>query len=254
MFSAGAFLQWTSGVNDPLDSSTIELALLRDGAANTLALRNGAAAQTFRVYNTYTDASNYGRLELGPITGGGDYYLIASNAGTGIARGINIRAGTGRNVYLGIGSTDILNLSTTSLSFLTDNTYDIGASGANRPRNIYAGSGIVYTSSVLSASGSSGTFGTTGTERTYINQNSLRIFGFDSGLFLLGSAFSSANPAIKRNGTELQARLADDLAFTFIQGKLKTDTAFTSGAITDTGYIVLYDSTGTAYKVACTPV
>ena len=61
-------------------------------------------------------------------------------------------------------------------------------------------------------------------------------------------------PALKRSSTTLQVRLADDNAFAPIQGKLTTDTAFTSGAITDTGYIVLYDSTGTAYKVACTPV
>ena len=61
-------------------------------------------------------------------------------------------------------------------------------------------------------------------------------------------------PAIKRSTTYLQARLADDSAFAPIQGKLTTDTAFTAGAITDTGYIVLYDSAGVAYKVACTPV
>jgi hypothetical protein len=110
---------------------------------------------------------------------------------------------------------------------------------------------ITYTSSVLSASGSSGTLGSTGVERTYINQNGARIFGFDSGLFLLGAAYSSANPAIKRNGTELQARLADDLAFTFIQGKIKTDTAYTGTTVVPTGFITLYDSTGTAYKVPC---
>jgi hypothetical protein len=111
---------------------------------------------------------------------------------------------------------------------------------------------ITYTSSVLSASGSSGALGSAGIERTYINQNGARIFGFDSGLFLLGAAYSSANPAIKRNGTELQARLADDLAFTFIQGKLKTDTAYTGTVVAaTTGYITIYDSTGTAYRVPC---
>jgi hypothetical protein len=47
--SAGSFI---------LGSDTI---LVRDGAANTLALRNGTNAQTFRAYNTFTDASNYER-------------------------------------------------------------------------------------------------------------------------------------------------------------------------------------------------
>ena len=38
-----------------------DVVLTRD-AANTLALRNGTAAQIFNIYNTYTDASNYQRL------------------------------------------------------------------------------------------------------------------------------------------------------------------------------------------------
>ncbi|TXH43993.1 MAG: hypothetical protein E6Q97_33360 [Desulfurellales bacterium] len=40
-----------------------DLLLVRD-AANTLALRNTTNAQTFRVYNTYTDGSNYRRWDL----------------------------------------------------------------------------------------------------------------------------------------------------------------------------------------------
>jgi hypothetical protein len=36
--------------------------LVRDGAANTLALRNGAAAQTFNVYGTYTSGTVYERM------------------------------------------------------------------------------------------------------------------------------------------------------------------------------------------------
>jgi hypothetical protein len=77
---------------------------------------------------------------------------------------------------------------------------------------------------------------------------------FTSTVLVQFGGTTSSFPALKRSSTTLQARLADDNAFAPIQGKLTTDTAFTSGAITDTGYIVLYDSTGTAYKVACTPV
>lgn len=39
--------------------------------------------------------------------------------------------------------------------------------------------------------------------------------------------------------------------FAFIQGKLKTDNAYTAGVLVPTGYITLYDSTGTAYRVPC---
>ena len=64
----------------------------------------------------------------------------------------------------------------------------------------------------------------------------------------LGPATSSF-PALKRSTTSLQARLADDSAFTAIQGKLTTDTAYTAGDPTTTGYLLVYDSTGTAYRV-----
>jgi hypothetical protein len=73
----------------------------RDGAANTLAQRNGTNAQTFRVYNTFTDASNYER----------GFFRYVSNqleigheaAGTGSASrevkivGIAVKAGTAAN-------------------------------------------------------------------------------------------------------------------------------------------------------------
>ncbi len=53
--------------------------------------------------------------------------------------------------------------------------------------------------------------------------------------------------------TTIQAKLADGSAFTALQGKLTTDTAFTATPQTPTGYITIYDSTGTPYKVSCNP-
>jgi hypothetical protein len=55
--------------------------LCRD-ATNTLALRNGAAAQTFNNYGTYTDASNYRRVALS-MTTAGVATLKPEGAGTG---------------------------------------------------------------------------------------------------------------------------------------------------------------------------
>ncbi|MEX5523459.1 hypothetical protein, partial [Bacillus cereus] len=40
-----------------------DVAIVRD-SANTLAQRNGTANQTFRIYNSYTDANNYSRLAI----------------------------------------------------------------------------------------------------------------------------------------------------------------------------------------------
>ena len=45
-----------------------------------------------------------------------------------------------------------------------------------------------------------------------------------------------------------------DNTFSFVQGKLTTDTNYTAGAPTATGYLVLYDAAGTAYKVPAVAV
>jgi hypothetical protein len=59
----------------------LDLYLYRD-AANTLAQRHGANAQTLRLYGTYTDASNGRRLDITTTTGG-ICTLTATGNGTG---------------------------------------------------------------------------------------------------------------------------------------------------------------------------
>ena len=54
-------------------------------AANSLALRNGTNAQSFYVYNTFTDASNYERLAIKGSTTPGFYW---EKAGSGSDRAI----------------------------------------------------------------------------------------------------------------------------------------------------------------------
>ena len=66
-----------------------DVALARD-AADTLALRRSTNAQTFRVYNTYTDASNYRRWNL------------SWNTTTAIMQVVG--AGTGTNGNLAVGN------------------------------------------------------------------------------------------------------------------------------------------------------
>lgn len=64
-------------------------------------------------------------------------------------------------------------------------------------------------------------------------------------------------PSLKRSTATLQAKLADDSAFTFMQAQLQTSVAATTGlsagvlAATTNASIVLYDSTGQAYRVPC---
>jgi len=64
-----------------------DLILARDDAA-VLAQRNGANAQTFRLYNTYTNASNYERMKFGWNTN--VFEIKPENAGTGSARVVHI--------------------------------------------------------------------------------------------------------------------------------------------------------------------
>jgi hypothetical protein len=104
-----------------------DVLLVRDDAS-TLAQRNGTNPQTQRLYNTYTDASNYERFLFG--WSGNEFFLGTEAAGTGTG-GRNIRFQTGGTTRWYIAG------ATGHWLALTDATYDIGASGANRPRNIY---------------------------------------------------------------------------------------------------------------------
>ena len=133
--SAGLLSFSVGGANNSARGTS----LLLDGAANTLALRNGANAQTFNVYNTYTNASNYERAVFG--YGSNQINLGSDVAGSGAHRKLNI-LGAGIDFYTaGVGIRWSIS---TSGHFIaaTDNQFDIGASGANRPRNVYVSSWI----------------------------------------------------------------------------------------------------------------
>ncbi len=106
-----------------------------------------------------------------------------------------------------------------NLTFTTDNTNDIGASGATRPRTIYAGTNI-FAGVHLVAGGSVFANDLVGIGPTI----GFRLRGPSDGVgTLLDNAETSFNrlqfggtsssfPAIKRNGTALNFRLADDSA------------------------------------------
>lgn len=70
--------------------SGADVRLYRDAAA-IIAQRNGTNAQTFRLYNTHTDASNYERLSIGWATN--VIRIGAANAGTGTARVLTLDYG-----------------------------------------------------------------------------------------------------------------------------------------------------------------
>lgn len=101
-----------------------DVLLYRDGASATLALRNSTAAQTFRIYNTYTDASNY---ERGDVGWSGNVFEIGTvNAGTGSNRSVRLKSTL--TIAFSTGG-DRFTMNTTAFSPAADATYDLGNSG-----------------------------------------------------------------------------------------------------------------------------
>ncbi len=127
---------------------TTDLFLERD-AANILAQRNGTNSQEFRVYNTRTNASNYERLKIAWET---NVLVIGTEAeGTGSDRVLEIA--TASNLVLKGGLTNSIRFftsgterwkmkSTGVFAANSDNAYDIGLAGTQRPRDLFLGSKI----------------------------------------------------------------------------------------------------------------
>jgi hypothetical protein len=67
---------------DTLGGINIRGAMLNSDADDILALRNGTNAQTYRLYNTYTDASNYERTSITRDSSG--LVIDAQKGGTGV--------------------------------------------------------------------------------------------------------------------------------------------------------------------------
>jgi hypothetical protein len=116
-------LGWAAGPGLAADVN-----LTRD-AANSLGMRNGAAAQVFNLYSNYTDGSNNSRLELSS-NGSGVYQIVSKAVGTGIA-------GT---LFLGQSGVQRLGITGAQLYPAADNNYDLGSSG-NRFKTLFASGG-----------------------------------------------------------------------------------------------------------------
>jgi hypothetical protein len=82
----GVEFGWSS---QPYDSGN-DLTLHRD-AANTLAQRNGNNAQTFRLYNTFTSATNFERLNIIAQSAASVIIGTEKGSGGGSARGLELR-------------------------------------------------------------------------------------------------------------------------------------------------------------------
>ena len=243
--SGGIFIEAAYGlgwVNDA--SGNPPDTILRRDAANTLALRNGTAAQLFRVYSTFNGTNDaYGAI--------------------GAAVNLDGTSGDANTLYIGSqkkGSPTAL----TKLAIQVDGTtrIDYNITNANFltfASNVYTPNSIFSLNDItLGRYLSFGPGVLTGGSTVTMYSNTSGVLQLSSGTGI-GAGFDRLQfggstpsfPALKRSTTVLQARLADDSAFAPVQGKLTTDTAYTAGAIVATGYLTLYDSTGTAYRVPC---
>lgn len=214
---AGAYLANTGalGWGTTVSTGTIDTFIYRD-AANTLAQRNGTNAQTFRVYNTYTDASNYERLEVLWSSNLVDFRTI--QGGTGVSRGMRFYTVGASALGFGTNNAIIWQINGSNGHFVavTDNTYDIGASGANRPRALYVAGVGTFGGSVTATNYTTGVggylyFNTRGSfqapgDGVFAFYNNAAT-GFDRLQF---GGTTSSFPALKRNTTRLEMRLADD--------------------------------------------
>lgn len=198
-------------------------ALLYGDAANTLALRNGVNAQMFNIYNTYTDASNY---ERGAIDFSSNaFYIQTQAAGTGIARDLYIRSASNA-IYFGTGGTQNWQISSGNLLASNDNTFDIGSSGAYRPRNAYVGTRLYASNSITAptyffGASAGGSIMGSPADGVITLQNNAQT---DFARLQLGGTTSSF-PAIKRNAAAINFRLADDSADAAIVSSTATHTA-----------------------------
>jgi hypothetical protein len=136
---AAAAIAWVSGSDASL--ATQDLFLRRD-AANTLAMRNGTNPQSFNLYNSYTDASNYNRLRF--LANGSGLNIYADQAGTGLGLPLQLGTTAAQDVSIFTSNVNTWDFKAAGHLFArVDNTVDIGASGANRPRTGYFGTSVV---------------------------------------------------------------------------------------------------------------
>jgi hypothetical protein len=171
VLAANREFAWSGASNNPIVA--VDLRLARD-AANTLAQRNGTNAQAFRVYNTFTDASNYERARIAWVSN--QLTIGTESAGTGsVNRTLAINAQNG-SIAFTAGFNQCWTINSSS-HFVTgvDNAFDIGASGGQRPRNLYMGSWIRMATTTVASLPAAATAGAGA--RMFVTDASAPVFG-----------------------------------------------------------------------------
>lgn len=185
--TAGVAVNTYLGIGPDASNANIspDIFLFRD-AANTLAQRNTTNAQTFRIYNTYTDVSNYERAKL--EWSSNVLRIGTEKLGTGSARALELQTdGTTRLTISSVGEVSAANR-LDALYFLTSSANLDGIGG------IYFGSSNANRAEL---------------QATGVGVLALGRWGSGDVRFQFGGTTSSF-PALKRSTDSLQVRLADD--------------------------------------------
>lgn len=206
-FSDDGTVSMAFGANLELVNSIIfgaigsgDTVITRD-AANVLAQRNGTTAQLFNVYNTYTSATD---KEYGGFQWASNIFYVGTDKGSG--------GGSTRAMKFLIGGTARWQISTAGhLLAEADNTYDIGASGATRPANIYV------VNSLNMAAGGYYIWATRAIQRSPADGIIQFLNNAENGFTrLVFGTNDTSGVAIKKDGTDVAIRLGDDSAPAFL--------------------------------------
>ena len=152
-----ALLTWGT-TNNTFTGYTADVILRRD-AANTLALRNGNEGQTFNIYDTYTNTSNYRRASM--YWSGGAFYIDNDvNAGTGITNA-TLYVKTRGNLHLvaGAGGYDVVTNGNSGGSLYpggTTNTTGFGRSDKTWSNGFFGTSVQLAPATAIPAGGTAG--------------------------------------------------------------------------------------------------
>lgn len=223
-----------TGTGNISSALTLGTSGVLNGGTNLISQYNSTSAQRGQWFNTRTDASNGEWFDIDWITNT-NVATIGTNAnGTGVARNLRINIG-------GVNKLD----------------YGISAAATWRFQTSVQNTGDFEAQSGMFASVNSSFNSGAGFKAPSADVMTLLNWATTGAPLVTWGPATSSFPAFKRNTTILQARLADDSAYAPLQGKLTTDTAATTGltagvlAATTNTSIVLYDSTGQAYRVPC---
>jgi hypothetical protein len=228
------------GVETPdsvcLDATNQDTCLVRDGAADTLALRRGTNPQTFRFYNTYANSgTDMERLNVAWASNIASIWTSASGTGSN------------RSLFLGTGNANNGWLIDTSghLKGFADNVFDIGQDLAGRPRHVYVGTDVVVGSD-LRIKGSS-------TTADFVNRADTVAANINAGRFQASTGYrlNSSGFFVSATAPTISSGFGSSPSIAASNGTAAFTINVGTGGTASNGVIGLPAST-TGWKVNCT--